>query len=155
MSEIDDPLRPAGIVWPILFAVIFWGLITFCIKGCEAGELDFMSINNPTLSNDQKIAALVGYAIIDYNWSVDHIVKKPRKWRELNPLLGKHPNREKLVAFGIVGVLAAYLASRSDSIIAKITVDSIIASEAQNIYENDYRRNRKNIPIVISYNFAF
>ena len=38
MSEIDDPMRPAGIVWPILFAVIFWGLITvFCIKRCEAG----------------------------------------------------------------------------------------------------------------------
>ena len=78
---------------------------------------------------------------------------------ELNPVLGKHPSRGDMLAFGVSGTGLLWL---SMEILpepwATIVVDSVLASERFNIEDNasvlQSRSRRINaVPIILTFRF--
>jgi hypothetical protein len=108
------------------------------------------------LENSQKITHLIALALVDYNQTVATVVKQPEQFFEMNPVLGKHPGRTALALFGIAGVAATALVSGIDHPVAEIVVNSIIATEQLNVWENQYVMGSRNtLPIMIVASFPF
>jgi hypothetical protein len=117
-------------------------------------ELSFTPFAAPRLDNAQKIAYLAGMALVDYHQTITTLDAHPDLY-ELNPALGPHPSRAALAAFGILGVTATALLTRIDHSLARIVVDSIIATEQINVYENQHPRGRRGMPIMIAASWQF
>jgi len=108
----------------------------------------------PRLDATQKITYLTVLALVDYHQTITTLDAHPDLY-ELNPALGPHPSRAALVAFGILGVTAVALLTRIEHPLARIVVDSIIATEQINVRENQNPRGRRGIPIMIATSFQF
>jgi hypothetical protein len=90
---------------------------------------------------DRSVALLAAYALADYQQSVDMFYHRHPSAHEINPVLGEKPSRRSMALFGIAGVLATALIGSIDHPLARIAVDSIVASEQFNIEENERVRN--------------
>ncbi len=108
------------------------------------------------LDNGQKMFYLGLLSAVDYYQTVETVVKQPGVYREINPILGEHPSRQSLALFGVAGVAAVYAVQRIFPE-ARVLVDSIIASEQVNIWENQYsmNRTRMSIPVMVVVSYQF
>jgi len=114
----------------------------------------------------EGMAFLFSMALIDYNQSVDMFFRE-EGFVEINPILGAHPSRGEMAAFGLISVGLTYLLIEVlPERWRRIAIDSIIASEKMNIEENRrvYQgwntggpplrgRAINGIPIVLSFRF--
>jgi hypothetical protein len=126
----------------------------FRARDVETGSLQTFAVI-PRLDATQKITYLTVLAMVDYRQTVDTVVAHPDQYYELNPALGPHPSRAALAAFGILGVGATALLTRVEHPLARIVVDSIIATEQINVYENQNPRGRRGLPIMIAASIQF
>lgn len=122
--------------------------------GTNGIQLNFAPLAAPQLDAARKIAYLAGMAMVDYHQTITTLDAHPDLY-ELNPALGPHPSRAALVAFGILGVTATALLTRIEHPLARIVVDSIIATEQINVYENQNPRGRRGLPIMIATSIQF
>lgn len=80
-------------------------------------------------------AAALGLSLVDWG-QTRHIARHPEKYRELNPLLGKHPslgdvNRHRIVTTGLLMAAAHWLPEHRD-LILKVWVGVQVANTARN-----------------------
>lgn len=110
----------------------------------------------PQLDDLQKIIYLTVLAAEDYRQTVETVVKQPNRYYEMNPVLGKHPGRRDLMLFGAAGIAATAMISRINYSFARILVDSIIATEEANVWENEYAMDRRaSMPIMAVMSWRF
>lgn len=84
----------------------------------------------------EKFATLASFAFVDYNQSAG-LVTPGGKATELNPVLGKHPSRAQMLAFGLESFVALYVATELlPRSFGRVLLDSVIATEQLNIEEN-------------------
>lgn len=119
-----------------------------------AGALFFFPMTAQADILDEKFLALAAISAIDYDQSVELFFGRDGYY-ELNPLLGKDPDRASLAAFGVVGL--ALVAALKDSA-PDWVMDSIIATERWNVQENaramaQGRRLFDAIPVILSFSF--
>jgi len=111
------------------------------------------------LDGTQKILYLTALSLTDYFQTVSTVIAHPDKYREMNPILGPHPSRAALAAFAIAGVSATAIIGRIGgalSPIARIAVDSIVASEQLNVWQNQYAMGKATrIPVVLMISMQF
>lgn len=93
---------------------------------------------------DPRIGAIAGMAVVDYGQTVDIVIEPIPKlangttW-EFNPLLGKHPTKQKLVYFGVGSIATMLLLDEviPDGAFKNILFDSIVTSERYNVEWNE------------------
>lgn len=88
---------------------------------------------------DGRVATLATMAVIDYNQSCKMFYgANSANHYELNPVLGRKPSRNDLLAFGVAGVGSVYLLDviMDDSTFKNVLLDSILATEKMNIEWN-------------------
>ncbi len=108
------------------------------------------------LDDTQKMLYLGFLAAIDYQQTVASVVKHPDQYSELNPILGRHPGRRELALFGAAGLTAVYVVQRTFyGAFSRVLVDSIIATEQINVWENEYVQYRSSMPIMVVASFSF
>lgn len=105
----------------------------------------------------EKFAILAAYAWVDYDQSAGGVTPGGGAV-ELNPLLGEHPSRRDMLAFGAAGLGLLWLASELlPAPWATIVVDSALTSEQWNIEDNvlaeQGRRRFEGIPIILTLRF--
>jgi hypothetical protein len=143
----------------VLFGLFLWGLIFLAFRGCaEGGETFSATWSERTTS----FAVLAAYAAIDFDQSAG-LVTPGGRTNELNPILGEHPTRQDMLAFGVVGMGLLYLASEIlPEPWDRIVVDSAVTSEGFNIEENvraenarwrGFARRIEGMPILITVRF--
>ncbi|MBU0481441.1 MAG: hypothetical protein KKG47_10085 [Proteobacteria bacterium] len=120
-----------------------------------AAALDF----NFSKANDEKLLTLATLAMIDYQQSVKMFYKS-NGYKELNPLLGAHPERNDLLISGFTSLTLAYAVNElmPEGKFKNFLFDSIIATERLNIEENRQaietgKRNFEGIMMVMSFEF--
>jgi len=156
----------AGLLLALLVVPARAGENQFGVPGSELGARETAEQNLETflvlrhLDNVQKISYLAVLAVVDYRQSVDAFFHHPGKpyehHQEQNPILGPRPSRGELAAFGLAGVAATALISRSDHPLARIVVDSIVATEQVNVWQNQYAMTRQSsLPIMVVMAFQF
>ena len=140
----------------VLFILAVFALFALSAQAAESVYFEAYPAGVSQMNRAQKIAYLTALAFTDYRQTVNTVVKRPGRYQELNPVLGKHPSRASLVAFGVIGVATTALIGQIDHPLARIAVDSIIATEQLNIRENEYSMHRrKSVPIMIVATFQF
>jgi hypothetical protein len=108
--------------------------------------------------NDERLFILASLAAVDYNQSAGFVTPGGGAV-ELNPLLGDHPSRGDMLAFGSVSMGLAWAASKIlPEPWDRIVLDSAISSEKWNIEENKLvrdgkRRSIQAVPIIITVRF--
>ncbi len=143
----------------MLIAVLLTALAFVVTLSAQAG--DEMDLNTffgvQQLSpGSQKLTYLTALAAVDYLQTVSTVVAHPDRNYEMNPLLGRHPRRGALAAFGLGGIAATALISRIDNPLARIVVDSIIATEQANVWENQYAMDRRtSMPVMVVFSFSY
>jgi hypothetical protein len=109
---------------------------------------------------NQKILQLGTYGLIDYDQTADALYSGGNRYKEINPILGEHPERKDLAAFGIAGVGIIYLAKeilpKNWTKAKEILVDSALSTEQFNIEENQrvqagQKRQMNAIPIILNF----
>ena len=106
----------------------------------------------------EKLAVLAAYAVIDYRQSCEMFYSRAGYY-ENNPILGPHPSRASMAAFGVAGMGLTYIAGEIlPDPWATVVLDSVIASEQYNIEENarveaGQQRRISGVPIIISIRF--
>jgi len=129
-------------------------IIVFCFAN-PASAFEF----NKLTANDRKLMTLASFAMIDYQQSVKMFYKSDGI-HEINPVLGRTPTREDMMAFGLTGMTLAYGINRymPEGGFKKFLFDSIIATERLNIEENQKlirtgKRTFGCIMLVMSFNY--
>ena len=141
-------IRKAGVVKALLLAVM---LMT-------AGSAAHGEEQRPAWSDRMmSFAMLTAYAAIDFDQSAGWVTPGGGTY-ELNPALGKHPTRQDMLAFGVVGIGLLYLASEVlPEPWGRIVLDSAVSSEQFNIEDNvrakEGQRLIEAIPIIITMRF--
>jgi hypothetical protein len=108
------------------------------------------------LSGSQKTLYLAALSLTDYRQTDLTVVAHPDRYREINPALGPHPSREALAACTAVSIAAIALLAQIDHPLTKFAVDSAIASEALNVWENQYAMGKAtHIPIMLVFSFNY
>lgn len=114
------------------------------------------------MTDNQKIQFLILLSAVDYKQTVDSVIKQPDKYYEANPVIGKHPTRGNLLAFGLSGIAGVYFLQKQEFLnktLSRIIVDSVIASETMNIWENEYTNYQdkinSHVPIIIMISLSF
>ena len=114
----------------------------------------------------QDFGVLASFALIDYAQTTA-MLHGSGGYHELNPLLGEHPSRGSLIAFGVISSGLFYLIGRSlPDPWQQIFVDSVLSIERMNIEDNRRvqqgwntdgppirGRSFNGIPIIISLRF--
>lgn len=114
----------------------------------------------------QNLGVLTSFALIDYAQTVAMLYGS-EGYYEINPILGAHPSRGTLVAFGLIGSGLFYVIGRNlPDPWKQIFVDSVLTIERLNIEDNRrlHRgwntdgppirgRSFNGIPIIISLRF--
>ena len=140
-------IRKAGAVKALLLAaVLMTGSAAYGEERCPVWPDRTMSF-----------AMLTAYAAIDLDQSAGWVTPGGGTY-ELNPALGKHPTRQDMLAFGVVGIGLLYLASEVlPEPWGRIVLDSAVSSEQFNIEDNvrakEGRRLIEAIPIIITMRF--
>jgi hypothetical protein len=103
----------------------------------------------------EKLAVLAAMAWIDYDQSAGWVTPGGRTY-ELNPILGEHPSRGDMLAFGATGLGLLWLAGEVlPEPWATVVLDSAITSERWNIEDNvlarDGRRRINAVPVIITW----
>ena len=130
----------------ILVALLF----IFCAGAACAGTGDDERM--------EKFLILATYAAIDYNQSAGWVTPGGGAY-ELNPILGKHPTRRDMLAFGAAGMGLLWLATEIlPEPWDQIALDSALSSEQFNIednvsVENGRQRRINAMPIIITFRF--
>jgi len=98
------------------------------------------SIPHYTMSANERLIAdtslLSTFAAIDYTQSVEMFFHR-KGYRELNPILGEHPSRQRMALFGLVSVAAVFIIAKAlPNSWSRVFIDSVTASEVMNIEEN-------------------
>ena len=104
----------------------------------RAMDADIISTSGATLVNDasEDMVLLSSFALIDYSQSVTMFFKSTG-YQEMNPVLGPRPSRQDLFWFGTIGLSVSYLITEIvPDTWRQIVIDSIVASERQNIEDN-------------------
>ena len=141
-------IRKAGVVKAAVLVAV---LLT-------AGSSAHGEEQHPVWSDrDISFAMLTAYAAIDYDQSAG-LVTPGGALSELNPVIGEHPTRQDMLAFGAVGMGLLYLASKVlPEPWDRIVVDSAVTSEGFNIEDNvramEGRRRIEATPIIITVRF--
>jgi hypothetical protein len=84
----------------------------------------------------QNLGVITSFALIDYAQTTAMLYSSGNYY-EINPILGPHPDRAQLVAFGLVGSGLFYLIGKSLPYPwSQIFVDSVLSIERMNIEDN-------------------
>lgn len=139
----------------IVLALVMLALLAVPARAEELNTETFFAIAK--LNDTQKMFYLGLLSAVDYRQTVNTVVKHPDRYCEMNPILGPHPDRRSLALFGMVGLGAVYAAQHTlPEFISRILVDSIIASEQVNVWENQYAISRNaSIPVMIVVSYSF
>lgn len=69
----------------------FVGLLALCLASCS-------SASSWTRGDTARQAAVIGLLAVDHH-QTQTIAKEPEKWKEYNPILGRHPSEGKVDAY--------------------------------------------------------
>ncbi|MCK9420252.1 MAG: hypothetical protein M0R70_12820 [Nitrospirae bacterium] len=159
-TELNEAV-PAAIMQMVLIVIIAIAIVVFLsLTTVHAGETRLSNLETfhtiSTLDKLQKTLYLTVLAAVDYHQTVRSVIDQPLKYHEMNPVLGEHPSRAALAVFGTVGIAATALISRIDHPLARIVVDSIIATEQVNVWENEHTMDRRtSMPIMVVFSMSY
>jgi hypothetical protein len=156
-QEATSAIRQIALIVIIAIAiVVFISLTTaHAEETCITNLQTFHAVSK--LDNLQKMLYLTVLAAVDYHQTEATVIKQPERYHEMNPVLGKHPSRSALVAFGVAGIAATALISRIDHPLARVLVDSIIVTEQVNVWENEYVMDRRtsSMPVMVVFSMDY
>jgi len=108
--------------------------------------------------DNSQIAVLASFAAIDYNQSVELFYDREREgFFDSNPVLGKHPERREMMAFGIVGVGLTWAAVNAlPPAWAALVADSVVSSEQAVVEDNarllaGEKKQIAGVPIILTW----
>ncbi len=166
IEQEHDSLAPArGVLRGYLWGLAFWAAliaatVLLLARNSSAGEPDRPAIDTffaiQKFESAGKLTYLTVLAAADYYLTVENVLKHLDQFHEMNPVLGRQPSRERLALFGAAGLSAVWAISKLDHPLARIIVDSIIATEQVNVWENGYvMARRSSMPVMIVFSYQF
>ena len=105
-----------------------------------------------------QFVALSSFMAIDYKQSCDMFYGSSGYY-EINPILGKNPSRQDMLAFGAAGMGILWLVSETlPESWATVVIDSVITSEQWNIEDNVHVKNGEQrrinaVPLIVTVRF--